>query len=223
SGNSASISSASSSVESGSAASIDSLSNTFVKIGADLMGEIRRLEQSIKEMQLRQDMLDVANNSRQHQATSAVASSTGASTSASASASASVNRSAHHTFDVSATPTRASDEPMKGYPLSVSSTQDAGNYTSIDLLTSPPLNASNAAMHGPSLPRSPSARSDTSSMRDFYSSAARLEQLLDSSRSSGTHVTTRSGPSSGNLSPDSNDGYELINDFASSPTPSKRV
>ncbi|KAJ2811980.1 hypothetical protein GGI24_006746, partial [Coemansia furcata] len=43
-----------------SAASIESLSNTFVKISADLMSEIRRLDQSIRVLQLRQDMADAA-------------------------------------------------------------------------------------------------------------------------------------------------------------------
>ncbi|KAJ2563772.1 hypothetical protein GGH12_002371 [Coemansia sp. RSA 1822] len=207
----ASISSASSSTDS-SNASIESLSNTFVKIGADLMGEIRRLEMSIKELQLRQDMLDVASSSRQHQPTSAAVSSAG-------------SRSTHRSFDVAAAPSHTSNEPMKGYPLSASGAHGAGNYTNIDLMTSPPLNASNTSVRQKSHPQSPSARSETSSMQEFFSSAARLEQLLDSSRISSTHITARSDPSSGHTSPnvDSNDGYELINDFAPSPMPSKRA
>ncbi|KAJ2770225.1 hypothetical protein IWQ57_002757, partial [Coemansia nantahalensis] len=52
-------------------ASIESLSGTFVKISADLMGEIRRLEQSVKELQLRQDMIDVASSSHSRQFSSA--------------------------------------------------------------------------------------------------------------------------------------------------------
>ncbi|KAJ2365229.1 hypothetical protein H4S01_003363, partial [Coemansia sp. RSA 2610] len=161
---------ASSSEESNNAANIESLSSTFVKIGADLMGEIRRLEQSIKELQLRQDMLDVANHTQQSHHVSAAASSV-------------ASTSMHRAFNVAATPSHASDEPMKGYPPP--GVREPASYTSIDLLTSPPLNpavVADVALQQASSLRSPDARSETSSMREFFSSAARLEQLLESSR-----------------------------------------
>ncbi|KAJ2710707.1 hypothetical protein H4R19_003617, partial [Coemansia spiralis] len=145
------------------AASIESLSGTFVKIGADLMGEIKRLELSIKELQLRQDMLDVASSSHSRQFSAA--GSTGA---GSAHAHA-----MHHAFDVASAPSRASNEPMKAYPPTVPAVTEehrADRYSNVDLLASPPA------------PASPAARSETPSMREFYSSAARLEQLLNSSR-----------------------------------------
>ncbi|KAJ2842599.1 hypothetical protein J3B02_005533, partial [Coemansia erecta] len=80
-------------------------------------------------------------------------------------------------------------------------------------------------------PWSPAARSDASSMRDFYSSAARLEDLLMSSRT-GSRINTGSQPSStshtnhtsrtslaftdGGITSDVDvaDEYELINDFS---------
>ncbi|KAJ1730065.1 hypothetical protein LPJ61_003220 [Coemansia biformis] len=185
-----------------SAASMESLSGTFVKIGADLMGEIRRLEQSIKELQLRQDMIDVANRTHSRQFSSVGTAGTDGVDGAHGS----------HAFDVSATPGRASDEPMKAYPPVASAEAGrADHFTSVDLLASPPA------------PSSPGARSETPSMREFYSSAARLEQLLGSSRTSGTHsvqstslpnrTPSASSPDRTPSSTGTNDGYELVDVF----------
>ncbi|KAJ2799287.1 hypothetical protein H4R20_004499 [Coemansia guatemalensis] len=187
--------------------SIAGLSNAFAKISADLMGEIKRLGQSVKELQLRQDMLDVAAQDQSRQYAPAA---TNASTS-----------SVHRSFDAALSPSRASDKPIKSYPSEPAS--DAGSsarYSSVNLLNSPPLDAQ---LHSSSAgSKSPGAHSETSSMREFHSSAARLEGLLVSSRVSNARAV-RSGASSRSLSSndESNDGYELISDFESSPAPPK--
>ncbi|KAJ2008411.1 hypothetical protein GGI06_005279, partial [Coemansia sp. S85] len=145
-------------------ASIESLSNTFVKISSDLMNEIRRLDQSIRVLQLRQDMADVASRSGNSVSGGSV--------------------QGYNPFDITATPAGTSDAPIQAYPPSVAESQDnaasAGphQYANIDLLSSPPLNAS--AAEQPQQPQQPlaDAHSETASMREFYSSAARLEQLL---------------------------------------------
>ncbi|KAJ2761073.1 hypothetical protein IWQ57_006144 [Coemansia nantahalensis] len=66
---------------------------------------------------------------------------------------------------------------MKAYPPAAPAAEagSSGRYSSIDLLASPVA------------PASPGACSETTSMREFYSSAARLEQLLNSSRMSSVH------------------------------------
>ncbi|KAJ2682582.1 hypothetical protein IWW39_005938 [Coemansia spiralis] len=183
-------------------ASIESLSNTFVKISSDLMNEIRRLDQSIRVLQLRQDMADVASRSGNSVSGGSV--------------------QGYNPFDITATPAGTSDAPIQAYPPSVAESQDnnaasAGphQYANIDLLSSPPLNAS--AAEQPQQPLA-DAHSETASMREFYSSAARLEQLLMSSR-------LASGSSSRNSSAltkedDSEDGsdetneFDMIDDFA---------
>ncbi|KAJ1655911.1 hypothetical protein GGF38_004676, partial [Coemansia sp. RSA 25] len=88
-------------------ASVDSLSNTFVKISTDLMNEIRRLDQSIRVLQLRQDMAEAASRagSRQNQSVG------GASN---ISTSSSVHR--YNPFDITATPAGTSDAPIQAYP-----------------------------------------------------------------------------------------------------------
>ncbi|KAJ2156363.1 hypothetical protein GGF46_005237 [Coemansia sp. RSA 552] len=183
-----------------SAESIAGLSSTFVKIGADLMGEIRRLEQSVKELQLRQDMIDLANRPQLHQLVG--------SSGQGSSGSGSMQRS----FDVAARPSSTTDKPIKSYPPAseASSAQSPGYYSNVDLLTSPPMNP------GPSSepPKDADARSESSSMREFYSSAARLEQLLESSRTSNVH-SMHASPSSKDLS--SNDEYEIVDDFGPGP------
>ncbi|KAJ2012769.1 ATPase-activating ribosome biosynthesis protein, partial [Coemansia sp. S610] len=127
----------------------------------------------------------------------------------------------YNPFDITATPAGTSDAPIQAYPPSVAESQDnaasAGphQYANIDLLSSPPLNAS--AAEQPQQPLA-DAHSETASMREFYSSAARLEQLLMSSR-------LASGSSSRNSSAltkedDSEDGsdetneFDMIDDFA---------
>ncbi|KAJ2612141.1 hypothetical protein H4S08_002836 [Coemansia sp. RSA 1365] len=182
--------------------SIAGLSNAFAKISADLMGEIKRLGQSVKELQLRQDMLDVAANDQSRQyAPAATNTSVG---------------SVHRSFDASLSPSRASDKPIKSYPPEPVS--DAGNsarYSSINLLNSPPLDVQlHKLMESSS--KSPEARSETSSMREFHSSAARLEGLLVSSRVSNAHAVHSNTSSRSLSSNESNDGYELISEFESS-------
>ncbi|KAJ2784928.1 hypothetical protein H4R18_000853 [Coemansia javaensis] len=183
-----------------------SLSDTFVKIGSELMGEIRRLEQSIKELQLRQDMLDVARPAPQQAPPSVGASSA---------------HSSHRPFDVASPPSRASNEPIKAYPPAAGF-GSAGRFATVDLLTSPPpLDELEAEAEAePEAEMSPRAPSESSSMREFYSSAARLEQLLDSSRtSSGARA-----PQSGTSSPaDSTDGYELVDGASEHNTPAKVI
>ncbi|KAJ2848008.1 hypothetical protein IWW36_003550 [Coemansia brasiliensis] len=193
--------------------SMESLSSTFVKIGSDLMSEIRRLDQSIKELQLRQDMLDVASHSRQQQQPHAPAA-----TSGNSSGNQSINRSGPHSFDIATAPENASEKPIQKYPSSESPDHKRASYTSIDLLTSPPMNIDMAAQHASQSPKSPATQSETSSMREFYSSAARLEQLLESSRMLNSRLT--SSPS-GSISTkdESTEDYEMINDFEPSPIP----
>ncbi|KAJ2028572.1 hypothetical protein H4S03_007794, partial [Coemansia sp. S3946] len=150
-------------------ASIESLSNTFVKISADLMSEIRRLDQSIHVLQLRQDMADVASRSGNSMGSSA---------------------HGYNPFDITATPAGTSDAPIQAYPPTAAETPDTSSagphqYANIDLLSSPPLNASAASAASAASPSQQplsDAHSETASMREFYSSAARLEQLLISSR-----------------------------------------
>ncbi|KAJ2437339.1 hypothetical protein GGF42_008663 [Coemansia sp. RSA 2424] len=195
-------------------ASVDSLSNTFVKISTDLMNEIRRLDQSIRVLQLRQDMAEAASRagSRQNQSVG------GASN---ISTSSSVHR--YNPFDITATPAGTSDAPIQAYPLPASAAPEnaavAGpqQYADIDLLSSPPLNASVVASP-PQEPHS-AAHSDTDSMREFYSSAARLEQLLISSRmASGSSSSNSSALTKEDDSDDgaeeANDEFDMVNDFA---------
>ncbi|KAJ2822232.1 hypothetical protein FBU31_004653, partial [Coemansia sp. 'formosensis'] len=87
-----------------SAASIESLSNTFVKISADLMSEIRRLDQSIRVLQLRQDMADAASRSGN-----------------------SIGSSAHgyNPFDITSAPAATSDAPIQAYPPAAESPDNA--------------------------------------------------------------------------------------------------
>ncbi|KAJ2645766.1 hypothetical protein IWW40_005870 [Coemansia sp. RSA 1250] len=192
------------------AMSMESLSSTFVKIGSDLMSEIRRLDQSIKELQLRQDMLDVASHSQQKTHVSAASSNN-------ASGNQSINRSTH-AFDVASAPSNASEKPIQKYPSSESPDRKRASYTSIDLLKSPPINVDMAVQHVSQSPKSPAAQSDTSSMREFYSSAARLEQLLESSRMLNSRlISSPSGSSS--IKDESSEEYEMINDFEPSPVP----
>ncbi|KAJ2036889.1 hypothetical protein H4S04_008687, partial [Coemansia sp. S16] len=181
-------------------ASIESLSNTFVKISADLMSEIRRLDQSIRVLQLRQDMADVASRSGNSMGSSA---------------------HGYNPFDITATPAGTSDAPIQAYPPTAEETPDTSSaglhqYANIDLLSSPPLNASAASP--PQQPLS-DAHSETASMREFYSSAARLEQLLISSRmASGSSSTNSSALMKEDDSEDGsfggNDDFEMVNDFS---------
>ncbi|KAJ2342026.1 hypothetical protein GGH92_005555 [Coemansia sp. RSA 2673] len=181
-------------------ASIESLSNTFVKISADLMSEIRRLDQSIRVLQLRQDMADVASRSGNSMGSSA---------------------HGYNPFDITATPAGTSDAPIQAYPPTAEETPDTSSaglhqYANIDLLSSPPLNASAASP--PQQPLS-DAHSETASMREFYSSAARLEQLLISSRmASGSSSSNSSALMKEDDSEDGsfggNDDFEMVNDFS---------
>ncbi|KAJ2878897.1 hypothetical protein H4R27_005596 [Coemansia aciculifera] len=180
-------------------ASIESLSNTFVKISADLMSEIRRLDQSIRVLQLRQDMADAASRSGNSMGSSA---------------------HGYNPFDITATPAGTSDAPIQAYPPSETPdnapTVGPHQYANIDLLSSPPLNASAASP--PQQPLS-DTQSETASMREFYSSAARLEQLLISSRmasgsssSNSSALTKEDDSEDGNY--EANDDFEMVNDFA---------
>ncbi|KAJ2863438.1 hypothetical protein GGH94_003608 [Coemansia aciculifera] len=180
-------------------ASIESLSNTFVKISADLMSEIRRLDQSIRVLQLRQDMADAASRSGNSMGSSA---------------------HGYNPFDITATPAGTSDAPIQAYPPSETPdnapTIGPHQYANIDLLSSPPLNASAASP--PQQPLS-DTQSETASMREFYSSAARLEQLLISSRmasgsssSNSSALTKEDDSEDGNY--EANDDFEMVNDFA---------
>ncbi|KAJ2810939.1 hypothetical protein GGI24_006919, partial [Coemansia furcata] len=181
-----------------SAASIESLSNTFVKISADLMSEIRRLDQSIRVLQLRQDMADAASRSGNSMGSSA---------------------HGYNPFDITSAPAATSDAPIQAYPPAAESPDNATagphQYANIDLLSSPPLNASAASP--PQQPLS-DAHSDTASMREFYSSAARLEQLLVSSRmasgSSGSSSALTKEDDSEVSSYEANDEFDMIDDFA---------
>ncbi|KAJ2747039.1 hypothetical protein GGI20_000843 [Coemansia sp. BCRC 34301] len=193
-------------------ASVDSLSNTFVKISSDLMNEIRRLDQSIRVLQLRQDMADAASRagSRQNQSVGGASNSMGSSV------------HGHNPFDITATPAGTSDVPIQAYPPSAEAASEsvaAGpqQYANIDLLSSPPLNAS-AVSSPPQQPHS-AAPSDSDSMREFYSSAARLEQLLISSRmasgsSSRNSSTLTKEDDSEDGTDEANDEFDMVNDFA---------
>ncbi|KAJ2444847.1 hypothetical protein GGI03_007767, partial [Coemansia sp. RSA 2337] len=187
-------------------ASIESLSNTFVKISADLMSEIRRLDQSIHVLQLRQDMADVASRSGNSMGSSA---------------------HGYNPFDITATPAGTSDAPIQAYPPTAAETPDTSSagphqYANIDLLSSPPLNASAASAASAASPSQQplsDAHSETASMREFYSSAARLEQLLISSRmASGSSSSNSSALMKEDDSEDGsfggNDDFEMVNDFS---------
>ncbi|KAJ2491675.1 hypothetical protein IWW37_002125 [Coemansia sp. RSA 2050] len=182
-------------------ASIESLSNTFVKISADLMNEIRRLDQSIRVLQLRQDMADAASRSGNSVSGGSV--------------------HGYNPFDITATPAGTSDAPIQAYPPPAAESPNNAvtvgprQYANIDLLSSPPLNAS--AAEQPQQPLS-DAHSETASMREFYSSAARLEQLLISSRLASSSSSRNS--SALTKEDDSEDGsdetneFDMIDDFA---------
>ncbi|KAJ1719962.1 hypothetical protein LPJ53_005351 [Coemansia erecta] len=212
-------------VSSPSTASIESLSNTFVKIGADLMSEIRRLEGSIKDLQLRQDKLESTSSSK----VSLLVHSNGE-TSDKAMSTTSI-----HTADRAVGSSASAASSAAPTPAIA-----ANHYSEIDLATSPAFGIMGAQQQQQQqqtsavAPWSPSARSDASSMRDFYSSAARLENLLMSSRS-GSRINSGSGSGSSrhesaahtthtsrtslaftdgnNIDDDAADEYELINDF----------
>ncbi|KAJ1785483.1 hypothetical protein LPJ59_006132, partial [Coemansia sp. RSA 2399] len=191
---------------------VENVSDIFVKIGADLMHEIRRLDQSVKELQQRQDKLD-----------------------------------ADRSFEITSTPKEGSSvtTQFKAYPQEAlapdasepaAAAAAAGRYYSDVDLTSPPLNAQHH-ISSPVSAAGSDARSDTSSMREFYSSAARLEHLLNSSRTTATssmslgshtsssalkldnstvpHSSSHSYRSSSSSSSDDANGFEFVNDFAS--------
>ncbi|KAJ2089914.1 hypothetical protein IW138_003044 [Coemansia sp. RSA 986] len=194
---------------------VENLSDIFVKIGADLMQEIRRLDQSVKELQHRQNKLDT-----------------------------------DRSFEITSAPKEGPSETtqIKAYPQEElapgASGPDAATgkgYSEIDLLTSPPLNEQHH-ITSPASAAGSDAHSDTSSMREFYSSAARLEQLLNTSRTTATssmslssrtsssalnfngtvpHSSSHShrgsnsnSNSSSNSSDDANE-FEFVNDFVS--------
>ncbi|KAJ2600720.1 hypothetical protein EV177_007094 [Coemansia sp. RSA 1804] len=187
---------------------VDNVSDVFSKISADLMVEIRRLELSIKDLQLRQDRLDSA--------------------SVSAGVPSEIQTSPHPHASIALPSSASSASANASADTSIAA---AGQrYSEIDLLTSPPLNEQRVdASYPPS-----DARPESPSMREFYSSAARLELLLSSSRdatassaslSSHTtssafnidnvtlsHSSTRRSSSSG--SDDANE-FEFVNDFES--------
>ncbi|KAJ1817538.1 hypothetical protein LPJ75_001690 [Coemansia sp. RSA 2598] len=258
----------STSAPSPSTASIESLSNTFVKIGADLMSEIKRLEGSVKELQLRQEKLESLSNNGSSASLPIHNSNKATSTTSAASADRAVSP-----IDMAKVPSDAQlFMHAGGYPSSClhgipeasesapaaagradahsssKAPESAGDhYSDVDLARSPLLDiigsfAQKQGGHHSSQPQqqqqeetrvapwSPSARSDASSMRDFYSSAARLEDLLMSSRT-GSRINVGSQPSStshtnhtsrtslaftdGGVTSDADaaDEYELINDF----------
>lgn len=152
--------------------SIESISNTFVKIGADLMNEIRRLEQSIK-VQVRQEVADLHNQTR------------------------AAENNDSTTFDITKAPTEVSTNgSIKAYP-------SPGHYSDVDLLSSPPIN---------------DQHSETSSMREFYSSAARLENLLNNSRSQQQpQPQQRQSVLREEDEEPSGEEYEFVEDFPESP------
>ncbi|KAJ1998356.1 hypothetical protein GGI04_005035, partial [Coemansia thaxteri] len=212
-------------------ASTESLSSTFVKIGAELMNEIRRLDQSIRVLQLRQDVLDSASRSSSSQDRRQLSSEPNAS------ADASIHR--HTPFDITATPAGSSDLPIQTYPppppATTSSASSAAGvqqrrYSNVDLLASPPLNSSSAAgalSPQPLLLKSPDTpHSESASMQEFYSSASRLEQLLVSSRMASRSIGDAPLPLSeetDDATDEMNDEFEMVNDFtemdAASPKP----
>ncbi|KAJ2237544.1 hypothetical protein IWW45_000843 [Coemansia sp. RSA 485] len=238
-----------------STASIESLSSTFVKIGADLMSEIKRIESSVKELHLRQNKLEETLSNNGSSASLHTRSSNKAT---SVDLVASADR-AVSPIDLTRAPADAQlfmhsssgcpssclhDIPEASEPAAVgrAAAHSAkapvpadGHYSDIDLAKSPLLELIGALSQQSQqetriAPWSPGARSDASSMRDFYSSAARLEDLLMSSRT-GSHINTGSHPSStshtnhtsrtslaftdGGIASDVDavDEYELINDF----------
>ncbi|KAJ1884303.1 hypothetical protein LPJ66_010675 [Kickxella alabastrina] len=196
-----------------SAASIESLSTTFVKISSDLMSEIRRLEGSIKDLQLRQDNTEAAAASKNAISCPRSRSTTPFDFSMPLASSNTNDNTSDLSFDVTHLP---DDRSMS------SSTQVRAYYSDIDLAKSPVLHAMS------SMPLSPTACSDVSSMRDFHSSAARIQAMFASRNGSRMyssaaashrpviHSPTASRVFSGyNDEDDGGDDFEMINDFAS--------
>ncbi|KAJ1642376.1 hypothetical protein LPJ64_005775 [Coemansia asiatica] len=236
------------------AASIESLSSAFVKIGADLMSEIKRIEGSVRELQLRQEKLESLSSNNGSNASLLIHNSNKATSTASI---ASADRAVSPIDDIAknqADTTRllmhhCARCPSSDLLATPEAAEPAGDhYSDIDLAKSPMLalldtigtpsqsqNSSSSLQQQQQetrvAPWSPAARSDASSMRDFYSSAARLEDLLMSSRT-GSRINTGSQPSStshtnhtsrtslaftdGGITSDVDvaDEYELINDFS---------
>ncbi|KAJ2726573.1 hypothetical protein GGI07_000515 [Coemansia sp. Benny D115] len=228
----------------GPSESVDSLSSTFVKISSDLISEIRRLEASIKDLQIRQEKIE-ADVSRTTSRASNINMYRGSSSHSNATSTISHDFGEHLAVGIHRSP---SVTAVTSYRPLNEVAKSPGHYSVVDLMRSPlhpdtlhhqgqghqqlqsvqeqtASDASDAAADAANplpaaVPLSPAARSDVSSMRDFYSSAARLEDLLlasrtgsrvhtGSSKPSSTHTTTSFGLSDEDIA----DEFEMINDF----------